>query len=104
MRRKFRVLAALLPLVVWGASPDWSNGFNVKDFGAKGDGVTDDTAAIQKVLDTIIELRASNMPSGIPADMAQRHVGKMPGFSLKTAVFATFCDMKHECPKPIIFR
>jgi polygalacturonase len=37
---------------------------NVRDFGAKGDGVTDDTAAIQKVIDTSAG-RKVYLPSGV---------------------------------------
>lgn len=35
---------------------EWSHGVNVKTFGARGDGVSDDTAAIQQALNSIRKL------------------------------------------------
>ena len=77
MRRKLWLLAVLvLPLVVAGAKLDWSKGINVKEFGAKGDGVTDDTAAIQKALDAAIELRKS-ITGLVNNPLEKRYGGKL---------------------------
>ncbi len=44
--------AAAIPLDPLGAAPEhWIKWNNVRDFGAVGDGVTDDTAAIQAAID-----------------------------------------------------
>jgi hypothetical protein len=45
--------------------PDWVPLINVKDFGAKGDGVTDDTDAIQKAIQSKARSRQLLFPAGV---------------------------------------
>src|SRR3954467_11517156 len=50
---------------------------NVKDFGAKGDGVTDDTAAIQATIDHALQHKLANvyMPDGLYLTNGPIHLG-----------------------------
>lgn len=81
------IMMALLPLGVHAASDDFA--LNVKKFGAKGDGVTDDTAAFQKALDEaksagggIVQVPVGNYliktHLSIPADVTLEGVWKAP--------------------------
>jgi hypothetical protein len=58
-RKDLRVLRVLRVLRALPASAEWAN---VRGFGAKGDGVSDDTAAIQKAIDS---RRTVYLPLGI---------------------------------------
>ena len=55
------ILCILFPLT---ACADVPKGVSAKDFGAKGDGVADDTAAIQKALDSLTGGGVVNLPAG----------------------------------------
>ncbi len=44
--------------------PDWKTGVNVRDFGAKGDGIADDTHAFRKALAACPENRVIFIPNG----------------------------------------
>src|SRR5690242_1518904 len=50
-----------IPALNWEPRSDWAS---VKDFGAKGDGKTDDTAAIQKAFDGFKEGATIYLPAG----------------------------------------
>jgi hypothetical protein len=59
------LLALLTPVVAWGQSaPQQPAGFNVRDFGAKGDGQADDTKAVQAAMDAAGKKAISEQPPG----------------------------------------
>ncbi|HEY3417465.1 MAG TPA: glycosyl hydrolase family 28-related protein, partial [Armatimonadota bacterium] len=53
--------APMIPSLNWTERSDW---VNVKTFGAKGDGVADDTAAIQQAFDGMKEGSTVYLPAG----------------------------------------
>jgi len=55
------ILCILFPM---SALADVPKGVSARDFGAKGDGVADDTAAIQKALDSLTGGGVVNLPAG----------------------------------------
>jgi len=50
-----------IPVLNWEPRSDW---VNVRDFGALGDGVADDTAAIQRAFDTVADGSSFYLPAG----------------------------------------
>ena len=85
MNRCFK--AVLLPLVmlcvgVCAEIPlhDFSNGLNIKEFGAKGDGVTDDTEAIQRALQYVHSLSRNLLLASQPT------VDDLPQFANEKAL------------------
>ena len=52
-RTKFLAVGLLLAALVASGAAAETDVYSVRDFGAKADGKTDDTAAFQKALDTL---------------------------------------------------
>ena len=68
------VAAVAVVPVVWTAEKIYSL-FNVKDFGARGDGITDDTAAIQAAIDASLPGGKVYFPAGVYRMSAPLRVG-----------------------------
>lgn len=47
---------------LWVKMPNGQWAINVKAFGAKGDGKTDDTQAIQRAIDFVAKMQRDNIP------------------------------------------
>ena len=78
--RFYAVFFALLCLFAANAT-DWSRGVNVRDFGAKGDGITDDTMAIQRALNFIREKQQIILLARQPMLAGAPHLGNLPVLS-----------------------
>ena len=78
--RVYAVFFALLCLFAANAT-DWSRGVNVCDFGAKGDGITDDTMAIQRALNFIREKQQIILLARQPMLAGAPHLGNLPVLS-----------------------
>ncbi|MCB1231389.1 MAG: hypothetical protein KDN19_14040 [Verrucomicrobiae bacterium] len=63
--------------------PEWEPGANVRDFGAKGDGVTDDTAAFARAIEACPENAAVFVPDGSYLLMDWLGVDEMKGTWVK---------------------
>lgn len=75
--RIYAVLFMMLCLFAVNAV-DWSRGVNVRDFGAKGDGITDDTMAIQRALNFIREKQQIILLARQPMLTGAPHLGNLP--------------------------
>lgn len=75
--RIYAVLFMMLCLFAVNAA-DWSRGVNVRDFGAKGDGITDDTMAIQRALNFIREKQQIILLARQPMLTGAPHLGNLP--------------------------
>lgn len=63
--RYLMVVLAIMVLCVPALCADAPSSVSVRDFGAKGDGIADDTAAIQKALDAVAPARGvAHLPAG----------------------------------------
>jgi 23S rRNA pseudouridine2605 synthase len=80
---------AQLPSLDWEPRSDW---VSVTDFGAVGDGRADDTASLQKALDTVVDGSTVYLPPGTYRINAPKSApsGKKPDFKKK--------DFKQENP------
>ncbi len=70
------ILAVLCQFAV--NATDWSRGVNVRDFGAKGDGIADDTMAIQQALNFIRNLDHRVLLARQPMLTGAPHLGNLP--------------------------
>ena len=78
--RIYAVLFMMLCLFAVNAA-DWSRGVNVRDFGAKGDGIADDTMAIQRALNYIWNKRHTVLLARQPMLTGAPHLGNLPVLS-----------------------
>ena len=77
----FAATAAIpLPELNWVPGSDW---LNVKNFGAKGDGTTDDTAALQKAFDAVQDGTVIYFPPGVYPVSSELVIIKKPPFKGK---------------------
>ena len=77
----FAATAAIpLPELNWVPGSDW---LNVKSFGAKGDGTTDDTAALQKAFDAVQDGTVIYCPPGVYPVSSELVIIKKPPFKGK---------------------
>lgn len=91
------LVLALLPLAACAVSSDFAR--NVREFGAKGDGVTDDTAAFQKALD---ETGANGGIVRVPAGnyLIKTHLSIPANVTLEGVWTAPPCPTKVKSPNP----
>ncbi|NOY00466.1 MAG: hypothetical protein GXP30_12135, partial [Verrucomicrobia bacterium] len=82
--------------------PNWKTGVNVRDFGAKGDGHTDDTEAFKKALDACPENRVIFIPNGTYKLMDWLGVEQMIGKWVKPKPKSNFAFRGESRDKTII--
>ncbi len=75
---RFIVVLLVVCAVVSGFGMDFSRGLNVKDFGAKGDGVADDTIAIQKALNFLRTTNNRILLARYPMLAGAPELGELP--------------------------
>lgn len=89
-------LVALLPLGSYAASADFAR--SVKDFGAKGDGSTDDTAAFQKAMDETGKAGGGIVRVPVGNYMIKTHLSIPASVTLEGVWTAPPCPTKLKSP------